>query len=559
MTGYRKPLPFDAKSVALADSNLIEASAGTGKTYSIALLVLRLVLEQRMPIDKILMVTFTKAAVAELQERVRKFIRQALVAALGQEINDEAIAALVRAQIDARTKEEVVDILQQAVLLLDELSVLTIHSFCQQTLSEFAFETKQQFGAEMFTDMAQLVDQELNKFWRKYVTTMDVALLQQLGFSTLRLELRNVILQHLDGKQYDEYDGQIQYSLDGLDVAALETLQRQYAMESQKFEQQLVATFYELRDEIEAACRSSKSTSKKAFIERLHDAHEFIALLRRSSAVKLIQALPSRFLSLFEEVKSFIDGAGTNLILQSKKRLFYFAIQEVSAAVKDFLLRNNLMGYNDLIQNLHAALLQQPNPSLVAALNEKYKAVFVDEFQDTDREQYEIFITAFTEAILFFIGDPKQSIYAWRKADIFTYFHARSSVKHFYSMNVSYRANAPLVKAMNAFFLPRQEFDTFYFHGEKDSIEYTHVAHHQGKDKGVLYYESLPAVPLSIYKVQKKEEIHWAVARQILQLLSNPKYTMIMDGEERAVKPSDIGILVRRFYKLPKRSICCMF
>ena len=79
---------FNAEEVALAGSNLIEASAGTGKTYSIALLTLRLVIEKKIPIEKILMVTFTKAAVAELEIRVRAFIRIALKASRGESIED---------------------------------------------------------------------------------------------------------------------------------------------------------------------------------------------------------------------------------------------------------------------------------------------------------------------------------------------------------------------------------------------------------------------------------------------------------------------------------------
>src|SRR5688572_9533270 len=112
---------FDALTVPLSRSNLIEASAGTGKTYSIAILVVRLVLEKRLPIKEILMVTFTKAAVAELEERTRLFIRSAYKVSMGESIGDETITAIVESHPD---REEAQRLLKEAVLFLDETSVL---------------------------------------------------------------------------------------------------------------------------------------------------------------------------------------------------------------------------------------------------------------------------------------------------------------------------------------------------------------------------------------------------------------------------------------------------
>ena len=143
---------FKASDVRLEGSNLIEASAGTGKTYSIAILVLRLVIEERFSLREILMVTFTRAAVAELEERIRLFMRSAYKVSNNEKIEDRTISELVKNSIKNNGREEVVRILREAVIYLDETSVLTIHSFCQQTLIEFAFETGQLFGVELLQD-----------------------------------------------------------------------------------------------------------------------------------------------------------------------------------------------------------------------------------------------------------------------------------------------------------------------------------------------------------------------------------------------------------------------
>src|SRR5690606_19411076 len=158
---------FNAATVPLASSNLIEASAGTGKTYSIAILVLRLLLERQISIKEILMVTFTKAAVAELEERIRLFVRNAYRVVEGKGTSDETVLQVVNGAIEKLGKEKVDELLHDAMVFLDETSVMTIHGFCQQTLTEFAFETNQLFGVEIVSDISLLVEDEVNQFWRE--------------------------------------------------------------------------------------------------------------------------------------------------------------------------------------------------------------------------------------------------------------------------------------------------------------------------------------------------------------------------------------------------------
>lgn len=156
--------PFDVKTVRLEGSNLVEAGAGTGKTYSIAILTLRLLLENEIPISEILMVTFTKAATAELESRVREFVREAFNYASGIDINDKIIKEIIE---QYNEKQKAKDILERALLLLDETSIYTIHSFCQNTLTEFAFETGQIFGAEGLEDLSELICDEVNAYCRR--------------------------------------------------------------------------------------------------------------------------------------------------------------------------------------------------------------------------------------------------------------------------------------------------------------------------------------------------------------------------------------------------------
>jgi len=461
-------------------------------------------------------------------------------------VEDGTIVALVQKAMHKDGVELIQHRLKDAVLLLDELSIMTIHGFCQQTLTEFAFETNQLFGAEMFTDLDAVLLQEVNAFWRRYITTMDIALLEVLGYESLRQDIFTIAKQQLDGKSYEGFKEETQYQLADISLDRFDELQGDIQAQSQAQQQLVVLAFAEHQAEIAAVCNASRAKNKKEFVACLDDAHNFIHLLSTSKENVLTTALPSAFMEVFKEAKSFIEQTQDLVQLHFKKSLYYFAIQEITKSVKDFLLKNNLLGYNDLIRNLHKALTDAPNPALVAAMQQKYRAVFVDEFQDTDREQYEIFSKAFPKPIItFLIGDPKQSIYAWRKADIFTYFEARQAVDNRYSMNVNYRSSAPFIKAMNGFFLPKDNFDTFYFENAAESINYVAVESPEPNRKGTLLYKGTADVPLSIFEAKNKEAIQYGVAQQIQTLLTDADYQIEKGNKLRKVKPSDIGILVR--------------
>ncbi|MFB6456425.1 exodeoxyribonuclease V subunit beta [Chitinophaga sp. Hz27] len=540
---------FEATTVPMEGSNLIEASAGTGKTYSIGILVLRLVLEKKISVKEILMVTFTKAAVAELKERIRKFMRQAYQVSFGYPVDNDDIINMVLEAGERSDPKSVNELLHDAVLLLDEISVLTIHSFCQQILNEYAFETDQLFGAEMVPDTSPIVERELNKFWRKHITTLRPELLQLIWEEDMRTHMQDILEQHMSGKKYLGFEEGYNYHIGAIK-------QEEWLAEYEVQAVKLADITTQLHDYIckhtpDITTRCSKNAhAKKAFAELITVPEAFVDAIR----LKKNSAKPPGYLTeLFPEILEYIDQQELieveiqKLVGGIHHRLNCFAISQVASGVHGYMTRNNILGYDDLITNLNNALVKRDNPELVAKLQEKYKAVFIDEFQDTDRLQYEIFNKAFGEnTALFYIGDPKQSIYAWRKADIYTYFSARNNVQHLYNMNFNRRSSEPLIRAMNQFFMPSPDFDTFQFSDEQDSIQYIHVDSPPDNNKGLLYHHEKPEIPIAIYEGSNKPEIAAAVAAQVGHLLMDPGYHIqTEDGQSRAITPADIGILVR--------------
>lgn len=548
---------FVASTVRLEGTNIIEASAGTGKTYSIAILALRLIVEKGMPITKILMVTFTKAAVEELKERVRLFVIVANKTAQNKHINDETIFTIVANAKKTIGEQLVQQRLRDAILFIDELSIMTIHSFCQQTLSEFAFETNQVFGVEMFTETNTIIEKELNEFWRRNVTTLSKDVLEKLDYESLRNgnpKIKNnrgglftIVSEQLSGKRYAHFDESENYSLNDIDPNIYIEIEKKYEQQLAEIEEKIYIAFNNNYDYITEICKKSKAKNKKEYIERLDDAELFIEFIKEVKSSTLFKELTTDVLKSVVEYQTLEKSIDHLCHLEFRRNFYCFALQEITKKAKSVLVKNTLLTYDDLIRNLYTALAKPNNNELVGLMQEKYKAVFVDEFQDTDKEQYQIFNTAFSsKGIIFYIGDPKQSIYAWRKADLFTYFEARANAVHRYSMNTNYRSNENLIAAMNQFFLPEIGFDTFAFEQANQKIEYLKIDSPQPNAKGKLLLKSNSTKAISIATAKNKEDIINSLVQEILNLTNRPEYEIENKNGRRKIKTSDIGILVRK-------------
>ena len=159
--------PFDLLKSPLEGTNLIEASAGTGKTYVIAGLFLRLILEKDIPVNEILIVTFTVPATEELRTRIRQRLREAIEAFSGGYIEDPFIKDLVKSRKD---HESALQALREAIRGFDQAVIVTIHGFCRRILHEKAFESGSLFDTELVTEQDDLKKEIVDDFCRRYLS-----------------------------------------------------------------------------------------------------------------------------------------------------------------------------------------------------------------------------------------------------------------------------------------------------------------------------------------------------------------------------------------------------
>ncbi len=339
---------FDALQVALDDGvTLIEASAGTGKTFAITRLVLRLLLEQKVAsLSEILVVTFTEKATQELVTRIRKTLRDA------DRVWSDAPPERDGANADLFTLRDRhpdgAAIIRAALGSLDDLGVSTIHGFCQRVLSESALETRMPFRTTLVED--------------------DTEPLLRAGMDWTR---RRLLVNAASAREFVSANGDLG---------------------------QMVASF---------ARRYRRQPGTILEFDAMHPAQALVA--------------------------DFVDSVNETFELEKSRR--------------------HLLGFDDLLRILSNVLVEEgPDGPLAQRIRSRYRAALIDEFQDTDNTQFPIFSNAFHGCPLFLIGDPKQSIYGFRGADISAYLKAADDAARRFTLTQNFRSSEDCINAVQALF-----------------------------------------------------------------------------------------------------------
>lgn len=559
--------PLDPVKIPLRGLHLIEASAGTGKTYTIATLCLRLLLEG-LPVDRILVVTYTNAATEELRGRFRRRVAEALAFLEAGQASAEPEPELTMLLDAVKDPDGARILLTEAVTRMDEAAVYTIHGFCQRALQENAFESGSPFESEMLTEEDTLRRQVSEDFWRRRVATSDVEeaawvrehwtgpaeILTAISDGIARDELRLLpasAAEELKAASRQscvlfERMGQL-WSTGRQDVVGL--LETSRSLNRNSFRKQIVARAVKQMDDLMEHPRPTprlprdferftpKELTAKTKPGHTPPTHPFFELCGDlAELTERISAL--RRAAFLTEARGYIRGELAKR-KEAARQLFY----------------------DDLLNRLDAALTPPDGERLGERLRERFPVALIDEFQDTDPVQYRIFrrlYAARPECGLYLIGDPKQAIYAFRGADIFTYIRARRDVagegaEH--TLGTNWRSASRLVKAVNGLFArssaPFVYRDDIPFHpvapGPKADEEPLRIS---GQQPAPLHFWLLPPIDQDqtrngrISKDSAARTAAQACAGRIAELLHLSGAGEVTLGE-RPLAARDIAVLVR--------------
>ena len=535
--------------IPLTGTTLIEASAGTGKTYTITTIFLRLLLEKKVGIDQILVVTFTIAATEELRIKLSERLNLAnswLRAPEDCDYGQDPTLAELLATVNSAEAQRLIG---DAVARLDDLSVYTIDAMCLRVLQDFAFESGLPMRIEMIADDTEIRRECAKDYWRHVIGSDDNFRIENLlAFARSPdslLEQLQGVLQLRDAQIIPAYDSERFQNL-------ATDLHRHYAeiFSCWKNNSQRIREVF--ADEANALNRRSyREASKERIIDWLKTLGERLPAYVHKN-FKLLTAdwmtqktkggciTPThQFFNLCDEFEDKFN--------EYKKWQKVAAIVDarnfMPTAIDDYKSKRNLVHFEDMRSRLDRALAGDSAVVLAEKIRSLWPFALIDEFQDTDAEQFRIFNRVYAEqpdSGFFMIGDPKQAIYSFRGADVFTYMNAVGQAGNTYTLGTNWRSTPSMVNAVNAIFGSRN--DAFIF----DRIPFSPVESVADHKKYELKIENETVAPfkINLFDNHNKEAVAVACASDIAQLLNGgASQSAMINGT--SLSSGDIAVLVR--------------
>jgi len=447
---------LDLLKDSFAGRSLIEASAGTGKTWTLTALYARLLLEKQLNVSQILVVTFTTAATAELRERIRKRLAELLAVYEHGDGNDDLLNRLHALYPDKASHKR----LLLAVHGFDEAAIFTIHGFCQRALQDAAFEAGGDFDNELTHDDREILDALLADLWRHELAAAEpewAAFLvqQKITPQSLRQRLRN----HLS-KPYLRIEPQPGVSSDMSNLRkAWQRARDSWLVESAPWLAQLKA-FDGFKSNM---CNAAKLGvwqieldgyfSDAAALFSKTEAHQRLSREGLLKACKKGGVVPeSPLAAALQDLCEALAAAQP----EAEQRLIDLQVRllgQLNEQLPQRKAAQRLLAFDDLLNKLQQGLYGEGGEHLASTLRGQYPVALIDEFQDTDPVQYQVFSRIYEhEGDLCFVGDPKQAIYAFRGADLATYLKARDEAARQYSLATNHRSTPELIGALNQLF-----------------------------------------------------------------------------------------------------------
>ena len=564
---------FDPTGPLTDGSTLLEASAGTGKTYTITSLVVRLVAEAGIPLDELLVVTFTRAATSELRDRIRRRLAAAAEAHeraladpswIPEAGADRVLGHLVttgRATGRDRLQEQLRR-LRTAQRTFDDATISTIHGFCQQTLHHHAFTSDADFDADLVENVDDILEAIVHDLVVRELRTADPDWYAHLRAHQTGAEQLLDLVRRLESEP----------NLRVLPEISLTDPEQAWARavadvrDAWRAGREAVVAW--LREQCDAG-----RLRKKCYLDELDD------------TIALLDAWCSGDASRFPEVdKQAPNYTATELAKRTKdayvdhpvfaafERLVDLGGQPATAFKVRFAAQvreqldvrkqaRNVLSFNDLLHQLQQALADpETRTALSSALQQRYAAALIDEFQDTDPVQWAIFETVFgAHGQLFLIGDPKQAIYAFRGADVDTYLGAADTVGREATLAENWRSDGCYVDALNDLFerSPASGGDGDGVLGTPD-IHYVRVAAAHAEDR-LRWPAATGAAPAALQLVhfprdgdehaldthRVATEVPAQVAADVVRFLNSGATIQDPADGWRPVLPRDVAVLTR--------------
>lgn len=570
-------IPLNPITLPLNQISLIEASAGTGKTYTIGSLYLRLLLKagennfsRPLNVEEILVVTFTEMATEELKKKIRERITDAInkltAFAKTQDKsafkNDEFLTALC----DNLDIFEAIHRLKLAEQNMDLAAIYTIHGFCRRMLMQYAFHSGIHFNLELIKDQSDLLVRFANEFWREHFYPLDF---DTAAFITRELKSPNNVLNVL--RSYLNLKLNVTLETAGLLQLPLESLFQKIAERQSiltKIKQIWLENESEIQSFIAQELKDKRLNGNKYSSKNLPNYYKNVNAWAKSATTSSVSEdikkcftqsavnnnatknkIPYR-LAVLEKLNELIDEFNQTLSTDLlRKLILYHYCQELQEKLLEYKCNHQEKSFDDLLRLFCEALQGAQGDELAEMIRFQYPFAMIDEFQDTDSQQYAIFSKIYRDnpeknTGFIMIGDPKQAIYRFRGADIFTYLKASDEAQSRFELTKNYRSEKHLVDGVNALFdFPQSPF--IY-----QNINFTAV---DSRDDHLRFYLNGKAEPAYRFYLTESDKVNKTEMAKICAisiqhwLKSAVENQAVFQNEDtcKTLQAANIAVLVR--------------
>lgn len=579
-------IPLNPITLPLNQISLIEASAGTGKTYTIGSLYLRLLLKagennfsRPLNVEEILVVTFTEMATEELKKKIRERITDAIdkLTAFAETKdksafkNDEFLTALYH-DLDIF---EAIHRLKLAEQNMDLAAIYTIHGFCRRMLMQYAFHSGIHFNLELIKDQSDLLVRFANEFWREhfYPLPFEMAdfIANELGspdyvLSLLESDLSKNLIVDLENQQalsisitefLHQYLGEYFKDIKALKRFWLESAGKISELITEELNKDYA------KGEPKSLSRRSYNTSRLAkWIDQVNawanDPRDYVlnetlmSYFTQSALDEKGEEGASPFIApIFTELEERANALMSPDLL--RRVILYHYRQALQRKLLDYKLNHQEKSFDDLLRLLCEALQGAQGDELAEMIRFQYPFAMIDEFQDTDSQQYAIFSKIYRDnpeknTGFIMIGDPKQAIYRFRGADIFTYLKASDEAQSRFELTKNYRSEKNLVDGVNALFdFPQSPF--IY-----QNINFTAV---DSRDDHLRFYLNGKAEPAYRFYLTESDKVNKTEMAKICAisiqhwLKSAAENQAVFQNEDtcKTLQAANIAVLVKNRYE----------
>ena len=579
-------IPLNPITLPLNQISLIEASAGTGKTYTIGSLYLRLLLKagennfsRPLNVEEILVVTFTDMATEELKKKIRERITDAIdkLTAFAETKdksafkNDEFLTALCQ---DLNIFEAI-HRLKLADQNMDLAAIYTIHGFCRRMLMQYAFHSGIHFNLELIKDQSDLLVRFANEFWREhfYPLPFEMAdfIANELGspdyvLSLLESDLGKNLIVDLENKQalsisitefLHQYLGEYFKDIKALKRFWLESAGKISELITEELNKDYA------KGEPKSLSRRSYNTSRLAkWIDQVNawanNPRDYLlnetlmSYFTQSALGEKGEEGASPFIApIFAELEERASALMSPDLL--RRVILYHYRQGLQQKLLDYKLNHQEKSFDDLLRLLCEALQGAQGDELAEMIRFQYPFAMIDEFQDTDSQQYAIFSKIYRDnpeknTGFIMIGDPKQAIYRFRGADIFTYLKASDEAQSRFELTKNYRSEKHLVDGVNALF----DFSQSPFIYQ--NINFTAV---DSRDDHLRFYLNGKAEPAYRFYLTESDKVNKTEMAKICAisiqhwLKSAAENQAVFQNEDtcKTLQPANIAVLVKNRYE----------